>query len=102
MKLLLTTQTLQCVPPPRSLVGAIAGAALGVPVPVIGSAIGAVAGGALGALAGAAFAEQTRGESASQSLRVGLAAFWGRLLGTGVKTIVATALAVGVLVALMT
>ena len=85
-----------------SIVGAIGGAAVGLPVPVLGSAVASIAGGALGALAGAAFAEHTRGESPSQSLRVGCAAFWGRLLGTGVKTIVATALVVGVLVALMT
>ena len=78
-----------------SIVGAIGGAAVGLPVPVLGSAVASIAGGALGALAGAAFAEHTRGESPSQSLRVGCAAFWGRLLGTGVKTIVATALVVG-------
>ena len=85
-----------------SLLGAIAGAALGMPVPLIGSAIAAIAGGAVGALAGAALAEHTRGETSGQAFRVGRAAFWGRLLGTGVKTLVATALAVGVLVGLIT
>ena len=84
-----------------SILGALGGAALGVPVPLVGSAIAAVGGGALGALAGAALAEQTRGESSSHALRVGRAAFWGRLLGTGAKTVVSTALVIGVLVALI-
>lgn len=84
-----------------SFVGAIAGAAFGIPIPVIGSAIAAVLGGALGALIGAAVAEKTKGESSQQSLRVGHAAFWGRLLGTGAKTFVATILAVLILVDLV-
>jgi len=84
-----------------SLVGAVVGVVVGIPVPVLGSAIAAVLGGALGALAGAAFAEHTRGEAMQHSFRVGRAAFWGRLLGTGVKSFVATLLAVIVLGALV-
>ncbi|MCH2221260.1 MAG: hypothetical protein MK097_13210, partial [Dechloromonas sp.] len=79
----------------------LAGAALGIPIPVVGSAIAAVLGGACGALAGAAFAEHTLGEAAGHSMRVGHAAFWGRLLGTGFKSIVASLLAVIVLGALV-
>jgi len=60
-----------------------------------------VLGGATGALAGAALAERTRGETSRQSLRVGVAAFLGRLLGTGAKTLVATILAVVAMVALI-
>ena len=75
-----------------SLGGALLGAAVGIPIPIAGSPLGAVLGGALGALAGAGFAEFSRGEGAGQSLRVGQAAFWGRLMGTGVKTFVATLL----------
>ena len=84
-----------------SLVGAVIGATLGLPIPVVGSPIAAVLGAATGALAGAAIAEHTRGESSSQSLRVGGAAFVGRLLGTGAKTLVATVMAVLAIVALI-
>ncbi len=84
-----------------SMVGAVGGASLGIPIPLIGPPLAAVLGGAVGALAGAALAERTRGESSRQSLRVGRAAFAGRLLGTGVKTIVATILVCIALVALV-
>lgn len=77
-----------------SLVGAVVGAALGVPIPVIGSLVAAVLGGAVGALAGAAFAEHSRGEALRTSWRVGHAAFWGRLQGTLVKTLAGTIIAV--------
>lgn len=84
-----------------SLAGAVGGAMIGVPIPLFGPPLAAVLGGALGALAGASFAEHTRGETSRQSLRVGGAAFAGRLLGTGVKTLVATILAAVAIVALI-
>ena len=84
-----------------SLIGAVAGATLGLPIPILGPPLAAVLGGAIGALASAALAEHTRGESSSQSLRVGSAAFVGRLLGTGAKTVAATVLAVVAVVALL-
>lgn len=84
-----------------SMIGAVAGAALGLPIPVLGSAVAAVLGGALGALVGAGFAEHTLGENSRKSLQVGGAAFVGRLLGTGAKTLVATILAVVAVVALL-
>jgi len=77
-----------------SMVGAVLGASFGLPLPLIGPPIAALLGGALGALAGAALAERTRGETSRQSLRVGSAAFVGRLLGSGIKTLVATLLAI--------
>jgi len=83
-----------------SIAGAIVGAIIGAPIPVIGSLIAALLGGAIGALAGAAFAEHTHGETPDQALRVGAAAFWGRLWGTGAKTAIATLLVLGVVVAL--
>jgi hypothetical protein len=83
-----------------SLVGAIGGATVGIPIPVIGSAIGAVFGGAVGAFGGAALAEYTLGEQMHQSVKVGHAAFWGRLLGTGAKTVIASILAVTAVVAI--
>ncbi|QDT01553.1 DUF456 domain-containing protein [Adhaeretor mobilis] len=84
-----------------SLAGAIGGAGLGIPIPVIGSLVGAVLGGACGALGGATLAELTRGETSQQSLRVGRAAFTGRMLGTGAKALFATVMLITVLVSLM-
>ena len=84
-----------------SIVGAVGGATLGLPIPVLGPPLAAMLGGATGALVGAALAERTRGETSGQSLRVGSAAFAGRLLGTGAKTLVATILAVLAIVALI-
>ncbi len=83
-----------------SLVGAIGGATAGIPIPVIGSAIGAVVGGALGAFGGAAIAEHSLGEQMQQSMRVGQAAFWGRLLGTVAKSVVASVMVVTAIVAI--
>lgn len=82
-----------------SLIGAVGGATVGIPVPVLGSAVGAVVGGAVGAFAGAAYAEYSLGLSNEQSMKVGKAAFWGRLLGTGAKTLIGTVMAVVVVVA---
>lgn len=84
-----------------SMAGAVAGAVVGIPIPVIGSALAAVMGGAIGALVGAAYAEHSRGEALGTSWRVGHAAFWGRLLGTGAKTIAGTTIAITVLVGLL-
>lgn len=83
-----------------SLIGAVGGATVGIPIPVIGSAIGAVIGGAAGAFGGAAIAEHTQGEQFEHSMKVGKAAFWGRLLGTAAKTVVASVIAVMAIVAL--
>ena len=84
-----------------SLGGAVLGALLGAPIPLIGSMIAALLGAALGALTGAMFAEFSLGENPTKSWRVGRAAFWGRLWGTGAKTAVATALAAAILVAVV-
>ena len=83
-----------------SFVGALGGATAGIPIPVLGSAIGAVIGGAVGAFGGAAFAEYSLGVHAHQSMKVGQAAFWGRLLGTGAKTLVASIMAIVAVVAM--
>jgi uncharacterized protein YqgC (DUF456 family) len=83
-----------------SLVGAIGGATVGLPIPVVGSAIGAVVGGALGAFGGAAYAEHSLGEQMNQSMKVGRAAFWGRLIGTGAKSLIASIMAITTIVAI--
>lgn len=84
-----------------SLIGAIAGGIVGIPIPIVGPPIAAVMGGALGALIGAALAESSRGERAYKSWQVGQAAFWGRLVGTGIKIIVATIIAAMIVGALV-
>jgi uncharacterized protein len=65
-----------------SLVGAIAGGVLGLPIPLVGSVVAALLFGSLGATAGAMYGEWTDGKSWRESWTVGHAAFWGRLLGT--------------------
>jgi len=84
-----------------SIVGAIVGAVVGLPIPIVGPPLAALFGGALGALAGAAAAEHSLGEEPGQSFRVGQAAFWGRILGTGAKTVAGTAIAAILLVGLI-
>ncbi len=84
-----------------SIAGAIAGATFGLPIPILGPPIAALLGGALGALAGAYAAEHSLGEEPEQSFRVGHAAFWGRVMGTGVKTIAGTIIAAMLLVGLI-
>ncbi|MEQ8211710.1 MAG: DUF456 domain-containing protein [Lacipirellulaceae bacterium] len=84
-----------------SIVGAIGGAGMGIPIPVIGSLVGAILGGATGAFGGATLAEMTRGEDSRRSLRVGRAAFKGRIFGTGVKAMVATLMMVSVIASLL-
>jgi len=84
-----------------SIAGAVAGAVVGLPIPIIGPPVAALLGGALGSLAGAAAAEHSLGEEPGQSFRVGHAAFWGRILGTGAKTVAGTAIAAILLVGLI-
>lgn len=73
-----------------SMVGAVAGMFVGVPIPLLGPVIGAFLFAGLGAFAGAVLGEQWKGRSLDQSLDVGSAAFWGRILGTLAKTLLAS------------
>ncbi len=84
-----------------SMGGAVVGVMLGLPIPLLGPPIAALLGGALGALIGAAAAEHSLGEAPGQSLRVGHAAFWGRILGTGAKTLAGTAIAATLIVGMI-
>jgi uncharacterized protein YqgC (DUF456 family) len=68
--------------------GSILGVAIGLPIPVLGSAVAAVAGGAIGAFGGAVLGEQWKGRPIDQQLEVGRAALLGRLTGTAGKLIV--------------
>ncbi|MCG8649463.1 MAG: DUF456 family protein [Pirellulales bacterium] len=65
-----------------SMIGAVAGALLGLPALGIGSVLAAILLGGLGAAGGAMYGEWSDGKSWRESLPVGQAAFWGRTLGT--------------------
>ncbi|MCP4080147.1 MAG: DUF456 domain-containing protein [Planctomycetaceae bacterium] len=65
-----------------SLVGSLVGAFIGIPIPVIGIIIGSLFFACLGALAGALIGEKLHGSDLNKSLKVGGAAFAGRLFGS--------------------
>ncbi|QDV71616.1 hypothetical protein Poly24_53550 [Rosistilla carotiformis] len=65
-----------------SMIGAMAGALLGLPIPIFGTIVAALLFGALGATAGAVLGEWMSGKQWKETIPVGHAAFWGRLLGT--------------------
>lgn len=85
-----------------SLAGGLIGIVVGVPVPVVGQLIAAVAFAGCGAAIGAVLGEQWAGRDIDGSIRVGAAAFWGRLLGTLAKMLAGTAMVVIGAAALMT
>lgn len=84
-----------------SIIGGILGVGMGVPVPIVGPVIGAVLGAGVGALVGAMLGEHWRGRSLDDSIRIGQAAFWGRVLGTVAKIGVGSAMAVITTVAVL-
>lgn len=72
-----------------AIVGSLVGAGCGtgfIPIPIVGTVIGAC----LGALIGAMFGEVWKGRTLGHSLRVGRAAFGGRLQGTLAKILIAS------------
>ena len=68
-----------------AMTGALIGLFVGLPIPVVGSIVAAVLFACVGALLGAFLGEQWKGRSIDESLKVGHAAFWGRLAGTAGK-----------------
>lgn len=83
-----------------SLIGGVVGLFVGVPIPVVGPLFGAVLLAAAGAFAGAIAGEHWKGRDLDESLKIGQAAFWGRLLGTVAKAAVG-AIMVGVVIVSM-
>ena len=71
-----------------SIIGSLLGVIIGLPIPIVGSAVAALIGGALGAAGGATLGDQWKGRDLEGSMQVGVAAFWGRILGTVGKLIV--------------
>jgi uncharacterized protein YqgC (DUF456 family) len=76
-----------------SVIGAITGMFVGIPIPVVGSLVAALLFGGLGALCGAIVGETLMGRSLPASWNTGVAAFWGRLLGTFAKAIIGAVMA---------
>lgn len=73
-----------------SLVGALVGAGAGsAVVPLLGTVIGALLGAGGGAMGGALLGEKWKGRTLKEGLKTGRAAFWGRILGTLGKTLIA-------------
>jgi uncharacterized protein YqgC (DUF456 family) len=79
-----------------SIIGAIAGMIVGlpIPIPVVGSLIGSILLGGVGAAIGALIGERTTGKGWDGSMKIGVAAFTGRILGTVGKTLCAAVMAV--------
>ena len=84
-----------------SIVGGIAGLFVGLPVPIVGSLLGAVLLAGIGAFAGAVVGEQWKGRDLDESMKIGHAAFWGRLLGTVAKSAVGAIMVGAVLIAMI-
>lgn len=84
-----------------SIGGGLVGAVLGMPIPVVGPIVAVLLGASLGATAGAWVGEQWKGRTAGESWQVGKAAFWGRLLGTFGKIMVASVIVAVVLLAIV-
>jgi len=82
-----------------SLIGGIAG--IFVPIPVVGQIVGPIVCASLGALAGAVLGERWKGRNLDESLNVGTAAFWGRLIGTLGKVLVGCVMLVLIIVSLV-
>ena len=71
-----------------TIVGSITGVVIGLPIPVVGPLVGALVGGVGGAFAGAYLGEMWKHGGGDKSVRVGIGAAIGRLLGTIGKLLV--------------
>ncbi len=85
-----------------SLVGAFAGFFIGIPIPLVGSLIATVLFSGLGALAGAMLGEAGLGTEPTQNLKIGIAAFVGRVFGTVGKGLCGAAMVAVVAVVIFT
>ena len=77
-----------------SVIGGIAGAIMGVPIPIpiVGILIGSVLFASIGAMIGAMIGEHSHGKAVKESVKIGTAAFVGRLLGTAGKIIIGSSM----------
>jgi len=72
-----------------SILGSLLGAAVLSIVPVLGTAVGLILGAAFGAMGGAVLGEKSLGKTQEESIRLGKVAFWGKLLGSVSKIVIA-------------
>jgi hypothetical protein len=79
----------------------VAGLFVGLPIPVVGSFVGALLFAGAGAFLGAMIGEYWEGRTMEDSVPIGVGAFWGRLLGTLAKTMVGAVMIVVTVVALV-
>ncbi|MEM9644532.1 MAG: DUF456 domain-containing protein [Planctomycetota bacterium] len=84
-----------------SMIGALGGAFVGIPIPLIGPILAALLFGGLGATAGAIYAEATDGKPWRESWVIGRSAFVGRTLGTAAKSLVGLVMVLGVVIAVL-
>lgn len=86
-----------------SVIGGFIGAVFGIPVPIpiVGMVIGSVLFACIGALVGATIGERWQGSKLDQSLKVGGAAFAGRLVGTLGKMAMGSAILVLTIILLL-
>ena len=82
-----------------SMAGSIAGSFV-IPVPVIGTAVGAIAGAAIGAFGGAWVGEAWKGTEIPARTEIGTAAMSGRMIGMLAKLAVGAAIFVVQLISL--
>ncbi len=83
-----------------SILGGIVGAVFGLPIPVVGWIIGSVLFACIGALVGATLVEKLSGKPMKSSLKIGGAAFVGRMLGTVGKITLGSVMAIVAIVSL--
>jgi hypothetical protein len=85
-----------------SVCGALVGGVIGLPFlpTIIGALVAVVLFAALGSLAGAMIGEAWKGRGLGETLKVGHAAFWGRIAGTMAKVMVASVMVVAGIVPL--
>jgi uncharacterized protein YqgC (DUF456 family) len=77
------------------VLGGVAGAVVGLPLPILGSVVGAF----VGSFAGAALLELTRGRGTVPALKVGWGAFVGRIVATALKAAIGVSIAAVALIA---
>ena len=81
-----------------SIIGAVAGLFVGIPIPVIGSLVASLLFSGLGAAIGARIGQRWFDRNWDKSVKVGMGAFWGRLLGTLGKAICGAMMVVTLLI----
>ena len=83
-----------------SMIGGLVGVIIAIPIPIIGWIISSILFACIGAMIGTMIGEKIKGTDNKQNLKIGSAAFAGRLLGTVGKLWLGSAMSAVALVAL--